>query len=103
MNVSRWRIAALTAVIAGISLAVLYYTFDASTLTALARFHPVSLLGVLLVIAVGMYFDAARLIRLCAVSGHRVSLAAATRVVFGNYFLALLTPGASGGDRKSVV
>ena len=37
MNVSRWRIAALTAVIAGISLAVLYYTFDASTLTALTR------------------------------------------------------------------
>ena len=103
MNVSRWRIAALTAVIAGISLAVLYYTFDASTLTALARFHPVSLLGVLLVIAVGMYFDAARLIRLCAVAGHRVSLAAATRVVFGNYFLALLTPGASGGAMIQVL
>lgn len=103
MNVSRWRIAALTVVIAGISLAVLYYTFDASTLTALTRFHPVSLLGVLLVIAVGMYFDAARLIRLCAVAGYQVSMAAATRVVFGNYFLALLTPGASGGAMIQVL
>ena len=103
MNVSRWRIAALTAVIAGISLTVLYYTFDATTLTALTRFHPVSLLGVLLVIAAGMYFDAARLIRLCAVAGYRVSMAAATRVVFGNYFLALLTPGASGGAMIQVL
>ncbi len=103
MNVSRWRIAALTAVIAGISLAVLYYTFDASTLTALTRFHPVSLLGVLLVIAAGMYFDAARLVRLCAVAGYRVPLSAATRVVFGNYFLALLTPGASGGAMIQVL
>jgi uncharacterized protein (TIRG00374 family) len=103
MNVSRWRIAALTAVIAGISLAVLYFTFDASTLTALTRFHPVSLLGVLLVIAVGMYFDAARLVRLCAVAGYQVSMTAATRVVFGNYFLALLTPGASGGAMIQVL
>ena len=103
MNVSRWRVAALTAVIAGISLAVLYWTFDASTLTALTRFHPASLLGVLLVIAVGMYFDASRLVRLCAVADYQVSLSAALRVVFGNYFLALLTPGASGGAMIQVL
>lgn len=103
MDVSRLRIAALTAVIVGISLAVLYYTFEASTLTALTQFHPVSLLGVLFVLAVGMYFDAARLIRLSAVAGYHVSLQAAARVVFGNYFLALLTPGASGGAMIQVL
>jgi uncharacterized protein (TIRG00374 family) len=44
-----------------------------------------------------MYFDALRLIRLSAVAGEAVSLPLAFRVVFGNYFMALLTPGASGG------
>ncbi len=103
MNISRLRLAVMLAIIVGISLAVLYYTFDISTLTALKDFHPVSLLGVLLAITVGMYFDATRLIRLCAVAGYRVSLAAAIRVVFANYFLALLTPGASGGAMIQVL
>ena len=103
MNISWLRLIALIVIITGISLAVLYYTFDISTLTSLADFHPVSLLGVLLAIAVGMYFDAMRLIRLCIVAGYRVSLAAAVRVVFANYFLALLTPGASGGAMIQVL
>lgn len=103
MNISRLRLAVLIAIIVGISLAVLYYTFDISTLAALADFHPVSLIGVLLAIAVGMFFDATRLIRLCAVAGYQVSLTAAVRVVFANYFLALLTPGASGGAMIQVL
>lgn len=97
MNISRLRVALLTSLIVGVSVAVLYFTVDVDTLGSLADFHPVSLLGVLLAIALGMYFDSLRLIRLVEVAGHRISLAASVRVVFGNYFMAMLTPGATGG------
>ena len=97
MNISRKRIALLIALIVIVSAAVLYFTADIDTLSHLADFHPVSLLGVLALIAGGMYFDALRLQRLSAVAGKSVPLPAAVRVVFGNYFMALLTPGASGG------
>ena len=97
MNISRKRIAMLIGLIVAVSAAVLYFTADIDTLSHLADFHPVSLLGVLALIAGGMYFDALRLQRLSAVAGKSVPLPAAVRVVFGNYFMALLTPGASGG------
>ena len=97
MNISRKRIALLIGLIVAVSAAVLYFTADIDTLSHLADFHPVSLLGVLALIAGGMYFDALRLQRLSAVAGKSVPLPAAVRVVFGNYFMALLTPGASGG------
>jgi uncharacterized protein (TIRG00374 family) len=97
MNISRKRIAVLIGFITFISIAVLYFTADIDTLSQLADFHPVSLFGVIVLIAGGMYFDALRLQRLSAVAGKSVKLSAAVRVVFGNYFMALLTPGASGG------
>ena len=97
MDISRKRIAAFVGFIVLISVLVLYFTVDIDTLHHLADFHPVSLLGVILLICGGMYFDALRLQRLSAVTGKRVGLSAAIRVVFGNYFMALLTPGASGG------
>ena len=97
MNISSKRIAMLIGLIVAVSAAVLYFTADIDTLSHLADFHPVSLLGVLALIAGGMYFDALRLQRLSAVAGKSVPLPAAVRVVFGNYFMALLTPGASGG------
>ncbi len=97
MNISSKRIAMLIGLIVAVSAAVLYFTADIDTLSHLADFHPVSLLGVLALIAGGMYFDALRLQRLSAVTGKSVPLPAAVRVVFGNYFMALLTPGASGG------
>ena len=97
MNVSRKRIAFLIGLIVAVSIAVLYFTADIDTLGRLADFHPASLLGVLGLIAGGMYFDAMRLQRLSAIAGKSVNFSAAIRVVFGNYFMALLTPGASGG------
>ena len=97
MNISSKRIAMLIGLIVAVSAAVLYFTADIDTLSHLADFHPVSLLGVLALIAGGMYFDALRLQRLSAVAGKSVPLPAAVRGVFGNYFMALLTPGASGG------
>ena len=97
MEISRRRIVFLAALVVAVSAIVLYFTVDVETFRRLADFHPASLLGVILLIAAGMYFDALRLQRLSSVAGRHVLLGAAMRVVFGNYFMALLTPGASGG------
>ena len=97
MEISRRRIVLFAALVVAVSAIVLYYTVDVETFRRLADFHPASLLGVILLIAAGMYFDALRLQRLSSVAGRHVLLGAAMRVVFGNYFMALLTPGASGG------
>ena len=97
MEISRRRIVFLAALVVAVSAIVLYFTVDVETFRKLADFHPASLFGVMLLIAAGMYFDALRLQRLGLVAGRRVPLGGAMRVVFGNYFMALLTPGASGG------
>lgn len=97
MDISRKRIAILIGLIVFVSISVIYFTVDLDTLRHLADFQPMALGGVILLIAGGMYFDALRLQRLSAVTGKQVGMPAAMRVVFGNYFMALLTPGASGG------
>lgn len=97
MEISRRRIVFFASLVVAVSAIVLFFTVDMETFRRLADFHPASLLGVILLIAAGMYFDALRLQRLSSVAGRHVLLGAAMRVVFGNYFMALLTPGASGG------
>lgn len=97
MEISQRRIAWGIALIVGVSAVVLYWTVDMDALRKLSDFRLAFLPGVVLVIAAGMYFDALRLIRLSRISGEEVTMAAALRVVFGNYFAALLTPGATGG------
>lgn len=97
MEISKYRIAGLTALIVAVSAAVLYWTVDMDSMRKLSDFRLVFLPGVVVVIAAGMYFDALRLIRLSSISGESVTMVAALRVVFGNYFMALLTPGAAGG------
>ena len=97
MEISRNRIVMLVGLLVFVSAVVVYFTVDLDTLRRLSDFHPASLVGVILLIAGGMYFDALRLQRLSTVTGRRVGLSDALRVVFGNYFMALLTPGASGG------
>ena len=97
MEFSQRRLAGLIVLVVSVSFLVLFWTVDVATLRQLSNFHPVSLLGVVFLIAIGIYFDALRLIRLSAVSGEKVPLSLALRVVFGNYFMALLTPGAAGG------
>lgn len=97
MEISRRRIAALVLLIVVLSAAILGGTVDLATIRKLREFRPAALAGVLLVLAGGMLFDAQRLIRLSRIAGEPVSLGAALRVVFGNYFMALLTPGAAGG------
>ena len=55
MNISRKRIAMLIGLIVAVSAAVLYFTADIDTLSHLADFHPVSLLGVLLAIPLSAF------------------------------------------------
>ncbi len=103
MNQFTKRLILLIALIAGISTGVIYMTIDAETLLHLNVFKPWSLLGAILCIAVGMYFDGSRLMHLVWISGERITLSQAVQVIFSNYFLALLTPGAAGGAFAQVM
>ena len=51
----------------------------------------------------GLFFDGRRLQRLVKMIGYDLSLQAVLRVIFSNYFMALLTPGASGGAVAQVL
>nr|WP_320145389.1 lysylphosphatidylglycerol synthase transmembrane domain-containing protein [uncultured Anaeromusa sp.] len=98
------RVGLLLFLVAAISAFVLYWTVDANTLQSLGQFRPASLLLVVALSVGGLYFDAARLVRLTAIAGGRtVTLREAYQVVFGNYFLAMLTPGAAGGAFAQVL
>ena len=54
-------------------------------------------------LAAGMYFDGLRLQRLVKIGGYKLSIQAVLRVIFSNYFMAMLTPGASGGAVAQVL
>lgn len=97
------RLAMLILLVGGISGAVIYFTVDVHTLRHLNSFQPWSLAAVALLMAVGMYFDGTRLLHLVHIAGKRISLLQAVQVIFSNYFLALLTPGAAGGAVAQVM
>ena len=89
--------------VASISAAVIYTTVDINTLQNLNQFQPWSLALALCAIALGMFFDGSRLMHLVRISNERITLYQAVQVIFGNYFLALLTPGATGGAVAQVM
>ena len=80
-----------------ISGAVIYSTVDIHTLKNLTAFQPWSIVLALLCVSLGLTLDGTRLMHLVKISGEHITLGQAVQVVFGNYFLALLTPGATGG------
>ena len=80
-----------------ISGAVIYSTVDIHTLKNLTAFQPWSIALALLCVSRGLTLDGTRLMHLVKISGEHITLGQAVQVVFGNYFLALLTPGATGG------
>ncbi len=84
----------LVVVISGV---VIYTTVDINTLKNLNRFQPWSIGLAVLAVGLGMFFDGSRLMHMVKISNEKISLYQAVQVVFGNYFLALLTPGATGG------
>ena len=80
-----------------ISSIVIYTTVDINTLKNLDRFQSWSIALAVLAVGLGLFFDGSRLMHMVKISNEKITLYQAVQVVFGNYFLALLTPGATGG------
>jgi uncharacterized protein (TIRG00374 family) len=97
------RLILLLLLVGVISSIVIYFTVDIHTLRHLNSFQPWSLVLALLFLMIGLYFDGTRLMHLVSISGESIRLMEAVQVVFGNYFLALLTPGAAGGAVAQVM
>ncbi len=97
MNKFYKRFLLLVFLVLGISGTVIYTTVDIHTLRNITEFHPWSLALAVLAVSLGMFFDGSRLMHLVKISNERITLYQAVQVIFGNYFLALLTPGATGG------
>lgn len=97
------RLMVLFVFVLAISAAVIYFTFDIRTLDYLTMFQPVYILMALGILFVGLLFDGLRLITLAKVTDERLSLKQIVNVVLSNYFLALVTPGASGGAIAQVM
>lgn len=91
------RLSLLVALVLAISGAVIYFTVDINTLANLTMFRPWSLFLAAAFIGAGLFLDGSRLMHLVHISHEDITLGEAVQVVFGNYFLALLTPGATGG------
>lgn len=97
------RLAVLFAFVVAISAAVIYFTVDIRTLEYLTMFEPRCILLALACLTVGLLFDGLRLITLAQVTDERLTFRQIVNVVLSNYFLALVTPGASGGAIAQVM
>lgn len=97
------RLMLLFAFVIAISAAVIYFTFDIRTLDYLAMFQPEYILLALGILFIGLLFDGLRLITLAKVTDEVLTLKQIVNVVLSNYFLALVTPGASGGAIAQVM
>ncbi len=91
------RLLCLIVLVLVISGTVIYTTVDINTLQNITRFHAWSIALAIAFIGMGMFFDGSRLMHLVRISNEDISRYQAIQVIFGNYFLALLTPGATGG------
>jgi hypothetical protein len=97
------RIALVVIFVLAISAAVIYFTFDIRALDYLTMFSSWSVLCALGSLAIGLFFDGTRLLTLARITGEDLSLSDVTKVVLSNYFLAVLTPGATGGAIAQVM
>ena len=97
MNKFYRRLLVLISMVLLISGTVIYTTVDINTLQNITRFQSWSIALAVLAVCLGMFFDGSRLMHLVRISNEHITLYQAVQVIFGNYFLALLTPGATGG------
>ncbi len=97
MNKFYKRLIGLVLLVVVISGTVIYTTVDINTLQNLNQFKPWSIALAVIAVAIGLFFDGSRLMHMVKISNEKITLYQAVQVVFGNYFLALLTPGATGG------
>ena len=97
------RIALVVIFVLAISAAVIYFTFDIRALDYLTMFSSWSVLCALGALAIGLFFDGTRLLTLARITGENLPLSDVVKVVLSNYFLAVLTPGATGGAIAQVM
>lgn len=97
------RLSLLFGLVLLISAAVIYFTFDIRALNYLAMFEPSCILLAVASLATGLFFDGLRLMTLAGVTDGRLSFKQVVNVVLSNYFLALVTPGATGGAIAQVM
>lgn len=97
MNKFYRRFLCLILLVLAISGIVIYSTVDINTLKNLDKFKPWSIALAILAAGLGLFFDGCRLMHMVKISNEKITLYQAVQVIFGNYFLALLTPGATGG------
>ena len=97
------RIALVVIFVLAISAAVIYFTFDIRALDYLTMFSSWSVLCALGALAIGLFFDGTRLLTLARITGEDLPLSDVVKVVLSNYFLAVLTPGATGGAIAQVM
>ena len=97
MNKFQKRLVVLIVLVLVISGTVIYTTVDINTLQNITRFQSWSVALAIAFIGFGMFFDGSRLMHLVHISNEHITRYQAIQVIFGNYFLALLTPGATGG------
>ena len=97
------RIALVVIFVLAISAAVIYFTFDIRALDYLTMFSSWSVLCALGALAIGLLFDGTRLLTLARITGEDLPLSDVVKVVLSNYFLAVLTPGATGGAIAQVM
>ena len=93
----------LFVLIAIVTFCTVYFTIDFTTWHALTYFSVSNIILALGIWSVGMYFDGLRLQRLVAMNGYKARLIGIMQVIFGNYFMGLLTPGAAGGAIAQVL
>lgn len=86
-----------------IPASVIYFTFDMNAVKYLTMFKPWSIIAALGCLIIGLIFDGTRLIQLTKIAGQKLPVKDVFSVVLSNYFLALLTPGASGGAIAQVM
>lgn len=98
-----YRLGGLFIFVLLISVAVVYFTFDIRALSYLSMFKSSCILLALGSLAVGLIFDGMRLVTLANVADSKLSYKNVINVVLSNYFLALVTPGASGGAIAQVM
>ncbi|SDF33303.1 lysylphosphatidylglycerol synthase transmembrane domain-containing protein [Sporolituus thermophilus] len=96
------RLAASLGLLLAATAAVIFATFDAQMFIHLRALRLWAVLLVLGLVATGLYFDAYRLKRMAELAGAAVTLKQCVPVILGNYFFALLTPGATGGPVAQV-
>ena len=97
MNKFYKRFLILIVLVLVISGTVIYTTVDINTLKNLTQFKTWSIALAIFAVSLGLFFDGSRLMHLVKISDEKITLYQAVQVIFGNYFLALLTPGATGG------